>query len=372
LRKAVRKNGLPIYAIAPFVSSGLRKMGGTLLSAIPGEEPCVLDGLHIGDIADLLREPGAVILVGERLAAVPGGLSAVTRLADGTGARLAWVPRRAGERGALEAGALPNLLPGGRPTAGAGRDTEGILAAARDGRLSALLVGGVEPGDLVDPDAALAALDNVDFLVSLELRRSQVTDRADVVFPIASVAEKAGSFLNWEGRQRRFSAALPDTGALSDLRVLDALATEMGVDMGLGTADAAREELHRLGSWDGQRAGDPELRPAVVERPLAGQAILAGWRLLLDSGRLQDGEPHLAGTARDPTIRLSAATAAEIGAAGGDSVAVSTPAGAITLPLTITDMPDRVVWLPLNSPGSAVHQQLGVTAGAVVSIGVSS
>ena len=32
-------------------------------------------------------------------------------------------------------------------------------------------------------------------------------------------------------------------------------------------------------------------------------------------------------------------------------------------------MPDRVVWLPLNSPGSAVHQQLGVTAGAVVSIG---
>ena len=32
-------------------------------------------------------------------------------------------------------------------------------------------------------------------------------------------------------------------------------------------------------------------------------------------------------------------------------------------------MDDRVVWLPLNSPGSAVYQQLGVTAGAVVSIG---
>ena len=32
-----------------------------------------------------------------------------------TGARLAWVPRRAGDRGAVEAGCLPSLLPGGRP-----------------------------------------------------------------------------------------------------------------------------------------------------------------------------------------------------------------------------------------------------------------
>ncbi|EUA94045.1 NADH-quinone oxidoreductase domain protein [Mycobacterium ulcerans str. Harvey] len=45
------------------------------------------------------------------MATVPGGLSAAARLADSTGARLAWVPRRAGERGALEAGALPTLLP---------------------------------------------------------------------------------------------------------------------------------------------------------------------------------------------------------------------------------------------------------------------
>jgi NADH-quinone oxidoreductase subunit G len=40
------------------------------------------------------------------------------------------------------------------------------------------------------------------------------------------------------------------------------------------------------------------------------------------------------------------------------------------LPLNVTDMPDRVVWLPLNSPGSAVHRELGVTIGALVKIGV--
>ncbi|GFG51613.1 hypothetical protein MAGR_30540 [Mycolicibacterium agri] len=51
---------------------------------------------------------------------------------------------------------------------------------------------------------------------------------------------------------------------------------------------------------------------------------------------------------------------------------VSTDRGAITLPLAIADLPDRVVWLPLNSPGCAVYPQLGKGPGAVVSIGVES
>ena len=68
-------------------------------------------------------------------------------------------------------------------------------------------------------------------------------------------------------------------------------------------------------------------------------------------------------------MRLSAATAAEIGAADGEPVTVRTEQGAITLPLEITDMDDRVVWLPLNSPGSSVYRSLGVPLGAVVSIG---
>jgi NADH-quinone oxidoreductase subunit G len=47
-------------------------------------------------------------------------------------------------------------------------------------------------------------------------------------------------------------------------------------------------------------------------------------------------------------------------------VTVSSEHGEITLPVEITDMPDRVVWLPLNSEGSVVHRDLGVGAGAVV------
>ena len=391
LRKAARKNGVPIYSVAPFATRALDKMSGRLLKTVPGEEPSALDALATGGVGDLLSTPGAVIMVGERLATVPGGLSAAARLADATGARLAWVPRRAGERGALEAGALPNLLPGGRPVAdeaaraqvtaawhvtelpsAPGRDADGILAGAADGSLAALVVGGIEPADFADPDAVLAALDAAGFVVSLELRHSAVTERADVVFPVAPTTQKAGTFVNWEGRYRPFEPALQGStqqARQSDHQVLDTLADEMGVYLGAATVETAREELAELGAWDGERAAGPQISAPQPPQPGSGEAVLTGWRMLLDEGRLQDGEPHLAGTARKPVVRLSADTAAEIGAADGDEVRVSTPRGSITLPLNITDMPDRVVWLPLNSPGSAVYRQLGVTLGSLVKIG---
>jgi NADH-quinone oxidoreductase subunit G len=384
LRKAVRKSGLQVKAIAPFGTRSLVKMRGQLIATAPGGEAAALDGLA-GDAQ--LKLPGSVILVGERLATSPGALSAASRLASATGARLAWIPRRAGERGAVEAGVLPGLLPGGRPVSEAsareqtaagwnvgdlpsapGRDTTGILAAARDGELGALLIGGVELADLPDPDAALAAIDTAPFVVSLELRESAVTALADVVFPVAPVVEKAGSFVNWEGRIRTFGPSL-QTNAIPDLRVLAFLADELGVDLNMTSAVVAGDEMARLGLWVGQRSASPQETPSRPTPPGNGHAVLAAWRLLLDAGRLQDGEQHLAGTARPSVARMSATTAAGIGAAEGDLVTVSTDRGAITLPLTITDMVDGTVWLPLNSPGSAVHQQLGVTSGAVVTIG---
>jgi NADH-quinone oxidoreductase subunit G len=295
------------------------------------------------------------------------------------------VPRRAGERGALDAGALYSLLPGGRPAADPtaraqlcalwnitalpttdGRGTGDILAGADE--IGALVIGGVELADLPDPVAAAAAIDAAPFVVSLEIRSSEVTDRADVVFPVAPVVEKAGSYHNWEGRSRPFQPALPNTGAVPDLRVLHMIADEMGVEFGLPHPNAARDELARLTAWDGPRPDAPNETPGNAPEPGSGQAILASWRMLLDAGRLQDGEPHLAGTARGPVARLSPATAAEIGATDGDPVAVSTQHGSITLPLQITDMPYRTAWLPMNSATSRLHQKLRVSEGAIVTI----
>jgi NADH-quinone oxidoreductase subunit G len=96
--------------------------------------------------------------------------------------------------------------------------------------------------------------------------------------------------------------------------------------------------------------------------------VLASWRMLLDHSSLQDDEPFLAGTAHAPVARLSPATAAEISLSAGDDVTVSTSAGSVSLPVVVTEMPDRVVWLPARSTGSHIHEQLCAEAGSVVRI----
>src|SRR5262249_12378331 len=77
-----------------------------------------------------------------------------------------------------------------------------------------------------------------------------------------------------------------------------------------------------------------------------GAILLSTWHQLLGSGRMQDGEPALAGTARPPVARMSAATAAEAGVADGDKVAVATERGSVTVPVEVVPMADHVVWLP--------------------------
>ncbi|MEO7744884.1 MAG: NADH-quinone oxidoreductase subunit G [Actinomycetota bacterium] len=395
LRKAVRAHHQKVVSVASWASRGLEKLDGVLVQAAPGTEAEVLLALAadpgpgtgvVAETAALLRSRGAVVLVGERLATVPGGLTAALRLAETTGARLAWVPRRTGERGAVEAGALPNLLPGGRPVSDAaarvdvaatwgvdslpgvpGRDTAGILAAARTGSLSGLLVAGVDPGDLPDPRAALEALDAASFVVSLELSPSEVTRRADVVLPVAAVREKSGTFWNWEGRERPFPTVL-ETSAMSDHRVLDLIAGELDLHLGLRDVDAVRRQAAELTGWEGAATPAPVVTPAPAPQVAAGEAVLATWAQLLDAGRLQAGEPWLAGTARRPVARTSAATAAAAGLDDGDVVSVATPAGSVTLPLAVTVMTDGVVWLPTNSTGHPVRAALRADSGAVVTL----
>jgi NADH-quinone oxidoreductase subunit G len=403
LRKAAFKKSTAVFSIAPYRSHGVEKMRGRLIATVPGGEAGVLAALADGhsDYApagidadvrgvafaaavEALALPGAVIVVGERLAGVPGGFAAAAALATGTGAKLAWVPRRAGERGAVETGALPALLPGGRPladenarfqvariwattiSAEPGRDTAGIVAAAAAGEIG-LLVGGVDPADLPDPAAALAALDAATFVVSLELRPTEVTRRADVVFPVAAAAEKSGTFLDWEGRSRPFDASLRDTGQLLDLQVLNALADELDFHLGLPDIRTARAEIQDLSAHAGARAAAPTTASVPLPTPGPGEAILASWHELLDAGSLQDATPYLAATAKPLRAHLSPATAASIGIDGdGHPVTVSTDAGSITVPALLSAMPDGVVWLPTRSAGSEIHRTLGVGAGSVV------
>ena len=375
MRKATRKGKLRVASLAPMTSRGLAKLSGELLRCAPGTEVEVAAEIREGgEFADLAsRLDGGVILVGERASRTPGLLSEVVRLAERTHCRIQWVPRRAGERGGVEAGLLPGLLPFGRPLASQeareslawgeipaqrGLDATQMLEAAADGRLKALVVGGVDLRDFDDPAAARKALDQVDFLVSLEVRRSEVTDRADVVLPVAPPLEKNGTFINWEGRLRPFGQAIASRSQ-TDRLVFDALASEFGVDLGLHDLVGLYDQVNPLMQWNGQREEFVPAKASELVEVGQGEALLATHKPMLDAGRLQDGATMLAGSARRPVVFASRATVAGLGIDEGEELTLSTQRGSITLPLQFADLPDGVVWVPECSQGSIVHESLG-------------
>ncbi|GAB3195603.1 NADH-quinone oxidoreductase subunit G [Nocardioides hungaricus] len=376
LRKAAGSTrpggGTRVVSVAPYASRGLEKMRGTLIATAPGDEPAAIDGL-----IDQGVDQHAVILVGERLATVPGALSAAASLAAKTGARLAWVPRRAGDRGAVEAGCLPNLLPGGRPVAdararvdaatawgvehlpdAAGRDGDAIVAALADGALGGLVVGGVDPDDTTDPAATRAAIDAASFVVALEVRETDVTRAADVVFPVAPVADKAGTFVTWEGRPRPFEAVFSSASSLPDLRILAGIAEELssmgtGHPLGFRTVAEVRAQMEEMGPWDGDRAAHTAVAAGSTVSTTGGFA-LATWKLMVDNGSMQDGDKAYRATGRTPVARLSRA----VYDAHGPTVTLTGDRGSVTLPAEPADLADDVVWVPANSFGNGVLADL--------------
>ncbi|WP_182525618.1 NADH-quinone oxidoreductase subunit G [Nocardioides dongkuii] len=386
LRKA-SSTGTRVLSIAPFSSRGLRKMNGRVIPTVPGEEAAALEAL--AEQSEHGIDASSIILLGERLATSPGALSAAAALARRTGARLAWVPRRAGDRGAVEAGCLPTLLPGGRPVADAaarvdaaaswgvdtlpdrpGRDADAIVAALLGGELGGLVIGGVDPDDTADPAATRAAVEAASFVVALEIRETAVTRAADVVFPVAPVSDKAGTFVTWEGRPRPFEAVFTNPASLPDLRILAGIAEELGRPLGFRTVAEARSRMTEMGAWDGGRAPAPAY-PSVPAAGVAGDGItvrLATWKQMIDQGSLQDGEEHLRATARMPVARISTALYDAV----GPTVRISGDRGAVTLPAVIAhDLPEGVVWVPANSFGNGVLADLASPGSPVTVKGAS-
>ena len=371
--KQVKKRGIQVISDAPFASRGSKKLKAKLVK-------------QISDISGLTDK--SVVLVGERLAETPGALSAAVDLANMNNAKLAWIPRRAGERGAIEAGAIADLLPGGRPVSdlaarvdiqtawsvdslptNPGRTTEEILDAlnldeTNINALDAVVVGGVDPMDI--STTALSKLLNT-FVVSLEISHSSITAIADVVLPVAAVVEKSGTFLDWQGSPRAFEKAIEDALTRSDVRILSMLAEEIGAPIDLPTVAATRREIAAIGKWDGAKSEFVKVaaKPATIS---GDKLLLTSWRQLLDLGSLQMGEANLAGTARKAVAYISEGRAAKIGVSEGDLVRISSEQGSINLPVAIAQMSDENIWAPRNSEGSQLISTLGFVSGEVTAV----
>ena len=400
LRKAVRKHGQRVVAIGPSLGSvtdiawrWIRTSPGDearTLRALSGRSEAPREGSDLATVADMLTEaadaadggPGVVVLVGQRLASSPGALAAAARIAaPGPGRALAWIPRKAGDRGAVDAGLVPGLLPGGRvlgdpqDVAGvwsrvpetSGLDTRGMLQAAADGELRALYLIGVDPiRDFADTALARAALERVDTVIVQDILETDTTRFADVVLPAAAAQERVGSFTTWEGRRQAFPQVVPPPlRCLEDWDIVRQLARVMGTDLGWETAMDVRREAAPLmaaaRSVADRLADLPDVTPAASAEPAAGAdadgLIVEAVPLLLGRGSMLRGADALLATARVPEAWVHPDDAARWEMSDGDVVVLAGPEGQLELPLRVTD---SVAAGCVRLPQNATDDPLGV------------
>ena len=109
-----------------------------------------------------------------------------------------------------------------------------MLNAAHSGAVKAMWIIG-ENVAMSDPDAqhVREALEHLDFLVVSELFMTETAQLADVVLPVASFAEKDGTFTNTERRVQRVRKAVKSPGeARADWDIVCDVAKRMGSHAG--------------------------------------------------------------------------------------------------------------------------------------------
>jgi NADH-quinone oxidoreductase subunit G len=129
-------------------------------------------------------------------------------LAEVTGATLGYLPEGGNAVGAHLVGFLPGRSLGGQAVASPGLNVADMFAA----KLKAYIVfGAIEPQLDVAGEHVSAALEGAEFVVALS-PYSTAAQFADVVLPIGTFAETAGTYVNLEGRWQSVPGAASPVG----------------------------------------------------------------------------------------------------------------------------------------------------------------
>jgi assimilatory nitrate reductase catalytic subunit len=281
---------------------------------------------------------------------------------------------------------------------GPGKSAYELLSSLGEGGgPTAMLLFGSNPV-ISAPNAAHVAqrIGSLDLLVVSDLVLSETAAMADVVLPTTQWAEESGTTTNLEGRvllrQRALSAP---TGVRSDLEILNALSTRLGVLTGFSTdSNEVFEEL-RLASAGGvadyagisharlaageklhwpcpteDHAGTPRLfldrfatpdgraRFVAVDQPEEREPVSEAFPLRLTTGRVamqyQSGAQtrRIAALPGEAYVELHEDVAVRLGIADGERVKLSTERGTLWLPAKVTDAirPDTV-FVPFHWAG---------------------
>ena len=348
----------------------------------PGAQAAALAAIAAGTDAEgvgaalAAAGEGGVVLAGARLAEHEGAADAALAVARAHGARFAWVPRRAGDHGALRAGVHPALGPGGRRLDVAqeraeleavwgpvmvqepGRDATEILRAAANHELDVLYLVGVDP--LRDaPDGALArrALQNVPTVIVQSLELGDLEPFASVFLPAASFLEREGHVSDWEGRSQRVRPLRTSAGiSRPDWEIFAGLAAASGGDLGFDTLDELHEEMARL--WSPREVA---IDPAPTSTsPVPDGLTMTTYHLLIDEGRMSEGADEVKAALQEPAFaEMHPSDASALGLADGLRVRLRTAAGEAVAGLRVTEhIALGTVFVPFNQPGLATNTLL--------------
>ena len=277
-RRAAAELGVPLIEITS-AATGLTKYTAASLRHAPGEQHdtaaalvSAIGGTAAGDnavdaAAGALsgRSGQVVVIVGRANLAehTDATVGAVAKLAEIDHAGFLVALRRSNVRGALDLGLAPGFLPG-RVSLEAGRDwfeelwgavpsepgldALGILEAAADRRIGALVLLGADPlGDCPDADLATRGLAGVGFTIAVDTFITPSNRAADVFLPVTAWGEQDGTVTNLEGRVQRVTRTVtPEGTAMPDWRIATELALRLREDFDLATAEEVQDEIARV------------------------------------------------------------------------------------------------------------------------------
>ncbi len=178
-----------------------------------------VDQSDIGAAArKLFGSESATFFAGTEFLRFPDGLrgfSLLKELLTALGKKITVVPvlDRCNQRGAWDMGVHPAFGPGYEPVENPGLGNAGMLEAADARQLDALYIAGVDIlNNYPDFETAEKALSKLQYLVVNELFLTGTAAMADLVLPVASFAEKAGTMTNQEGRVQSMSPLMKPPG----------------------------------------------------------------------------------------------------------------------------------------------------------------
>ena len=118
-----------------------------------------------------------------------------------------------------------------------------VIAAAQSGKLKGLIVLNGIP-EFTFPEALVAAAEKLEFLAVIDILSSPLSERAHVVLPGATWAEKDGVFVNIDRRaQRIWRAVAPPGAAASEIEALQNALVDLGARERVLSAEGVFREV---------------------------------------------------------------------------------------------------------------------------------